>query len=412
MKITENQKKTFEKLASHINQNKIKAVSFSISDTLTEMPFLYNTDLFFLMEDEFSKISNGKKNFSALRVQAEKNAVKNDKFSEPNINAIYSEFSELAGISSENSEKLMNLESELIVKFTCPRKCGIELMREAERLNKKIVLTENTYLTEEIIEKILKKCGITGYRMIFLSDKTGLSKQNGDIYQHVLKRLKLNSGQLLHIGSNVQADLEAPINQGITALYLPACREQLFKNGKLCGYIYSKTGKKINTQKYFTLRCLMGMYALYTFDYPFSEIPEGDFCMCPENIGFAVLGGISLYKSFSPEKKLMTDVINAMRMDSEILSGECDFKKMYSECFGNTLEKLDSECCTLPFEMFFSHACDTERDFIRKNLSDSVYNEWCGNISEFDISENIRKNKTQKEKNSFLSKFIRRKRKK
>ena len=108
MKITENQKKTFEKLTSHINQNKIKAVSFSISDTLTEMPFLYNTDLFFLMEDEFSKISNEKKNFSALRVQAEKNAVKNDKFSEPNINAIYSEFSELTGISSEDSEKLMN----------------------------------------------------------------------------------------------------------------------------------------------------------------------------------------------------------------------------------------------------------------------------------------------------------------
>lgn len=412
MKITENQKKTFEKLASHINQNKIKAVSFSISDTLTEMPFLYNTDLFFLMEEEFSKISDKKKNFSALRVQAEKNAIKNDKFSEPNINAIYSEFSELTGISSEDSEKLMNLESDLIVKFTCPRKCGIELMREAERLNKKIILTENTYLTEEIVEKILKKCGITGYKMIFLSCKTGLSKLNGDIYQHALKRLKLNSSQILHIGSNVQEDLEAPINQGITALYLPTCREQFFKNGKLCGYIYSNAGKYINTQKYFTLRCLMGMYALYAFDYPFSEITEGDFCLCRKNIGFVVLGGIFLNKSFSPEKNLMTDVINAMRMDSEIISGECDFKKMYSECFENTLEKLDFKCCILPFEMFFSHAYDTERDFIRKNLSDSTYNEWCRNISEFDVSERIRKNKTQKEKKSFLSKFIKRKRKK
>lgn len=285
MKITDNQKNAFERMSVQIKQNKIKAVSFSISDTLTAMPFLYNTDLYFLMEGEFSKISKSGKSFSALRVQAEKNARKNDEFSQPDINAIYSEFTSLSGISSEDSEKLMNLETDLIIKFSCPRKCGIELMREAERLNKKIILTEDTYLTENIIEKILKKCGITGYKMIFLSDKTGLGKQNGDIYPHILKRLKLNSSQIMHIGSSLQADVESPINQGIMSLYLPSCREQLFKNGRLCGYIYSKAGKKINTEKYFTLRCLMGMYAVYAFDYPFSEIQKGDFCQKPSEYG-------------------------------------------------------------------------------------------------------------------------------
>ena len=203
------------------------------------------------MEGEFSKISKSGKSFSALRVQAEKNARKNDEFSQPDINAIYSEFTSLSGISSEDSEKLMNLETDLIIKFSCPRKCGIELMREAERLNKKIILTEDTYLTENIIEKILKKCGITGYKMIFLSDKTGLGKQNGDIYPHILKRLKLNSSQIMHIGSSLQADVESPINQGIMSLYLPSCREQLFKNGRLCGYIYNKAGKKNKYRKIF-----------------------------------------------------------------------------------------------------------------------------------------------------------------
>lgn len=410
MKITDNQKNAFERMSVQIKQNKIKAVSFSISDTLAVMPFLYNTDLYFLMEGEFSKISKSGKSFSALRVQAEKNARKNDEFSQPDINAIYSEFTSLSGISSEDSEKLMNLETDLIIKFSCPRKCGIELMREAERLNKKIILTEDTYLTENIIEKILKKCGITGYKMIFLSDKTGLGKQNGDIYPHILKRLKLNSSQIMHIGSSLQADVESPINQGIMSLYLPSCREQLFKNGRLCGYIYNKAGKKINTEKYFTLRCLMGMYAVYAFDYPFSEIQKGDFCQNRQNMGFAVLGGIYMNKNFLTDNKCKSAVIDAMRKDSEILCGENDFRKMYLEYFGNTLEKLDSECCILPFELLFSHAYITERDFIKKNLTDSDYNEWCGNISDFDISENIRKNKAPKKKESLLNKFRKRKR--
>lgn len=410
MKITDNQKNAFERMSVQIKQNKIKAVSFSISDTLTAMPFLYNTDLYFLMEGEFSKISKSGKSFSALRVQAEKNARKNDEFSQPDINAIYSEFTSLSGISSEDSEKLMNLETDLIIKFSCPRKCGIELMREAERLNKKIILTEDTYLTENIIEKILKKCGITGYKMIFLSDKTGLGKQNGDIYPHILKRLKLNSSQIMHIGSSLQADVESPINQGIMSLYLPSCREQLFKNGRLCGYIYSKAGKKINTEKYFPLRCLMGMYAVYAFDYPFSEIQKGDFCQSRKNMGFAVLGGIYMNKNFLTDNKCKSAVIDAMRKDSEILCGENDFRKMYLEYFGNIPEKLDSECCILPFELLFSHAYITERDFIKKNLTDSDYNEWCGNISDFDISENIRKNKAPKKKESLLNKFRKRKR--
>ncbi|MGN0676237.1 MAG: hypothetical protein ACI4K5_00655, partial [Ruminococcus sp.] len=98
------------------------------------------------------------------------------------------------------------------------------------------------------------------------------------------------------------------------------------------------------------------------------------------------------------------------RKDSEVLCGEQDFKEIYSQCFGNTLEKLDSECCILPFELFFNHA-DDERDFIKKNLSDSDYNEWCENISELDISENIHKNKAPKKKESFLNKFRKRKRK-
>lgn len=412
MEISENQKNTFERMASHIRQNKIKAVSFSISDTLAVMPFLYSTDLYFLMEGEFSKLSGNGKNFSSLRVRAEKNARKNDEFSQPDINAIYSEFALLSGISAEDSEKLMNLETDLIVKFSCPRKCGIELMREAERLNKKIILVDDTYLTEEIIQKILKKCGITGYRMIFLSNKTGLAKQNGDIYPHILKKLKLNSSHILHIGSSLQADVESPINKGIMSLYLPSCREQLFKNGRLCGYIYSKAGKKINTEKYFSLRCLMGMYAAYAFDYPFSEIQKGDFCHSRRNMGFAVLGGIYMHKNFSPNNKCKSAVIDAMHKDSEILCGEQDFKEIYSECFGNTLEKLDSECCILPFELFFSHADNDEKDFIKKNLPESDYNEWCGNISELDISENIRKNTAPQNKESFLSKITNRKRKK
>jgi len=409
LEITENQKNAFEKMLVTINQPKIKAVSFGISETLVIMPFLYSTDLFFLMESEFSKLSGNKKSFSQLRTQAEKNARKNDEFSEPDIKAIYSELKTISGISDEDSEKLMNLEENLILKFCRPRKCGTELLREAQRLNKKIILVDDTYLTENIIEKILKKCGITGWKMIFLSNKTGLNKSGGDIYPHILKRLKLNSGHMFHIGSNLQADVESPINQGIMSLYLPSCREQLFKNGRLCGYIYTKAGKKINTEKYFSLRCLMGIYALYAFDYPLSNLNKENFCGNRKNIGFTVLGGIFMNKNYSPENKYEDIIISALKQNSEVVSGENDFKEIYLQCFGNSLDMLEKNGCELPLKLLVSYAGDTEKNLLKDIMPEEDYQNWYRTLTEFDICANISGKNNVKNKKSFFSKIKARK---
>jgi len=404
LNITENQKNAFEHMISTIKQNKIKTVSFSVFDTLVKLPFLYSTDLFFLMENELE-------NFSQLRTQAEKNARRNDEFSEPDITSVYNELRKISGISEETSEKFLRLESDLILKFCLPRKCGIELLREAQRMGKQIILTDDTYLSQDIIEKILKKSGITGYRMIFLSNKTGLNKSEGDIYQHILKRLKINSYELLHIGSNLRSDVEIPVSQGIASIYLPSCRTQLFRNGRLCGYIYSKTGKKINTSKYFALRCLMGMYSAYAFDYPSPEMRKGDFCENPQNMGFAVLGGIHMNKNFSPENKSQSVIINAMRQNNDILSGEKDFIGIYSKCFGDMLGKLDSEGCILPLRLLVNHADSADREILRNNLSQQDYTSWCGKITEPDISGKIDINSKSEKNHKILNRKSRKRKK-
>lgn len=404
MNINKNQKDAFEKMVLQIKSR--KTISFGIFETLVLLPFLYSTDLFFLMEGEFSKICRNSKSFSQLRIQAEKIARKNDEFHEPDINAIYSQLQSLTGISIEDSEKLKNLEADLIIKFCVPRKCGTELLREAERLNKKIILTDDTYLTDDIIEKILKKCNITGYRMIFLSNKTGLNKSGGDIYPHILKRLKIHSRDMFHIGSNLQADVESPINQGIMSLYLPSCREQLFKNGRLCGYIYKKLGNKINSGKYFSLRCLMGMYALYAFDYPSPDMRKGDFCESRENMGFAVLGGIYMYNNFSPQSNYEDMIVTAMRKNEDMLRGESDFIKIYTELFGNTLDKLEKKGCVMPLNLLVNHAEDTEKEFFKDILSQSDYNSWNESvIDNSDISLNSPEKKISENKKNIFSKL-------
>lgn len=413
--ITDRQNNAYERMLAVIKQSKAKAISFSIFDTLILRPFLYPADLFFLMEKDFSNICKNK-SFLQVRVQAEKNARKNDEFSQPDINAVYSELQKISGISEEESEKLMGLEFQLEMKFCRPRECGVKLLSEAVRTGRKIVLTDDTYFTRDMIEKILKKCGISGYKMIFVSSETGLNKSGGDMYPHIAKRLKLNSYEILHIGSNLQSDIEQAINQGTVSLYLPSCREQLFKNGRLCGYIYSKAGKKINTSKYFSLRCLMGMYALYAFDYPSSEPKKGDFCENERFMGFIVLGGIYMNSDFKAAKGIESAVLAAMRENDEISAGENDFAEIYSGCFGNILEKSECEGCILPFRLLFNHAGDTDRELLKSNLSDSDYQKWGSMITEPDITADIQNKKSSEVQKSsdngqknFLNKFRKRK---
>ncbi|MDE7104434.1 MAG: hypothetical protein K2O36_00980, partial [Ruminococcus sp.] len=69
--VCKEQKQLMQKMFAEIRKTDIKVVSFKLSDTLINLPFSEQEDLFLLMEQDFRKFYSGKKKFSELRINAE-----------------------------------------------------------------------------------------------------------------------------------------------------------------------------------------------------------------------------------------------------------------------------------------------------------------------------------------------------
>lgn len=387
--ISSDQKHSFNQMLGTIQRDNIKAVSFNIFDTLIMSPFLYPTDLFFMLEKDFSDVNTGKKSFSQVRTEAENNIRKKNDNSEATLSEIYEEIQKLCDISPSSAQKLMEREKELELYFCYPRECGMELFTEAIRAGKNVVLVSETALPKDLVIKMLNKCNISGYKNIFLSNQVHLSKSDGEIYKHIAKKLKCKPYDVIHIGSNIQLDVEAPINSEMMSLYVPNCRELFFKSGRLCSYIYAQLGKKINTDRYFPVRCLMAMYASYAFDYPSNEVKQGDFCQNYYYMGFIVLGGLYMYKDFIINDDIEAMIIASMRENPQIADGEKDFIEIYKRRFGDFLERFSFEGCNLPFNLLVNHADISDREFFSEKYSAFEYEKWNEKISEPNLSGNI-----------------------
>jgi hypothetical protein len=184
------------------------------------------------------------------------------------------------------------------------------------------------------------------------------------------------------------------------SLYLPSCREQFFKSGRLCEYIYQKIGKKINTEKYFSLRCLMALYALYTFDYPSSMTYHGDFCENYSCMGFITLGGLYMQGNLNPDDELQKNIIKYMQKNNEICKGKNDFIKAYS-CFGDMLKKSGFEGCDVAFQLLLNHGDTIDRSFFETS---ELYELWNNKITPFSIPET--KKSPTKKKSTVTKKFL------
>lgn len=380
--VSAEQEHSFNQMKSVIQRDNVKAVSFNIFDTLIMTPFLYPTDLFFMLEKDFSEVSVSKKSFSQVRTEAEAEVRRKNDNSEADLSAIYEEIQKKGDISPSSAQKLMEREKELMLYFCYPRECGLELFREALNSGKKVVLVSESCLPKELIIKILNKCGVSGYKSIFLSNMEHTGKSDGKIYTHIAKKLKLNSYNILHIGSDVQLDVEVPINAEMMSLYVPNCRELFFKSGRMCGYIYAQLGKKINTEKYFPVRCLMALYAEYAFDYPSTAPTQGDFCQNYYYMGFAVLGGLYMYDNFNPKDEIESMIISAMRENQQIADGERDFIEIYQRRFRDFLKKFSFEGCNLPFSLLVNHGDIADREFFSEKYDAVAYEKWNERISE------------------------------
>lgn len=358
-----------KKMLNEISKPEIRAVSFRMQDVLMAMPFSSVNDMFMLMENDFRKYAKSNKNFSEIRTSAQEKALK--KYGDISIENIYRIISKTAGI--KEPQPLIERECELMEFFSTERKCGKILYNEAIKHKKKIIIISEKIYPEKTVEKILEKCGYDKYDIIIYDNDFNAIQQKSGV----------NPPELLHIGGNVENDVEKPILNGSKALLLSPEIPLMVKSGRLRGFIQSEKLLDIDNPEYMALRCAFGMYAMYGFDIPQNKALKSDFCKNPCMLGFMVFGTLSLIDNYEPSTDFQREILTSIHKNKKIIQGMNDFRNLFEKYFSGYDMKTNG--CELPLIFLENHSAPADRILLRSCISDGIYKNWSENTTEPEI---------------------------
>lgn len=202
---------------------KAEVISFDIFDTLVKRNCSSSTEVHAIVGNEFCKQTGIRiQDYKELRVNAEKRARELSKQEEVTLSEI---FSNLNWGTDSQKEKLKQLEVDTEILVCCVNQRFEKIYKKAQELNKKIIITSDMYLPEEIIKKILEKCGYYGYEKLFLSSTYKYSKSRGGLYRKIKEIYK--EKKILHIGDDFKADYVMCQKAGIKTVLIDGRRNNL-----------------------------------------------------------------------------------------------------------------------------------------------------------------------------------------
>lgn len=183
---------------------KYDIISFDIFDTLIERDVKKPTDIFFLVGIEYFKEKAKAIDFQRRRITAERIARKNLLSKEVNLDDIYNV---LEDYNIETIENLKTLEVNTEIKLCHPRRSIVALFNEIKAHGVSPILISDMYLPKECIVNILTKCGINGYKALFVSNEYGCNKISGKLFDISHKELGIKNATHLHYGDSIKADI-------------------------------------------------------------------------------------------------------------------------------------------------------------------------------------------------------------
>ena len=200
----------YEKLVEQIE--KFDVVSFDVFDTLLFRPFGRPDELFFAVGHKLRYMD-----FKRIRIAAEKEA-REEKFKAENhyevtLTEIYEIVADKTGLDKTEA-MLVEWEAESQCCFANPyMQKVIEKLKEAKT---RIIITSDTYFTEEQVRKLLENCGYSQFASYYISSDIKMSKSQGDIYDEI-KRREGENKRYIHVGDNHIADIEQAKKHGVEA---------------------------------------------------------------------------------------------------------------------------------------------------------------------------------------------------
>ena len=252
-------------ITSNFKQN---IISFDIFDTLIFRLVNEPHQVFTLME-LYAKNNNVfiPENFKEIRIHAEEEVNKVDGYY--NIYDIYRRIDEFK--SEESRKTAINIEIQAELDLCVPNSEMINVFNKCRDMGKHVVITSDMYLPREILEQLLEKCEIRGYKNLFVSCDRMADKRGGNLFRLILKEMNIKAQQLVHIGDNKKSDYIRPKIMGIhSVLYRAKKHRTLYSNKSINNPEY------LNQQKF--INCMIGSSS------------DGRYSGVPYRIGYQGMG--------------------------------------------------------------------------------------------------------------------------
>lgn len=186
-------------------------ISFDLFDTLVKRQCGRPENIFKIIEEEYFLVNNRCiTGFQNERIQAEHKARVRANKQEVTIEDIYEE----TDYSKEEQQQLAALEEETELTQCITKSEMIDIFEYAKK-NRRIIITTDMYLHEKTIYQIMHNNKIEGFEKLYLSNKYGVTKCDGELYKQV--RNDYCDCRILHIGDNIKVDYIMAKKNGIDA---------------------------------------------------------------------------------------------------------------------------------------------------------------------------------------------------
>ncbi|PXA83365.1 hypothetical protein DMC47_43710 [Nostoc sp. 3335mG] len=197
-----------------IADDTVKVVAFDIFDTLLVRH---------LLDPDYAKKAldlrceaAGMRGFRELRMRCEAEA-RDAKGKDVDIHEIYAALQKHPAFGSG----AISVEDEAALEIASvrPRKEIVDLLRFAIDRGKRVVLASDMFLARPMIEEMLRRCGVSGWKALYLSSEIGVRKDSGAMYDHILREERIDPQDFLMIGDNERSDFQIPFDKGMRALH-------------------------------------------------------------------------------------------------------------------------------------------------------------------------------------------------
>lgn len=204
--------RSMDELRRRIAQYEV--ISFDLFDTLIMRRVFMPQDVFKLVEKRISSRMGLELDFFRMRQEAGQAGDSCHVL----LDDIYARMNLTWGLQEPVLESVKQIEIETETECCVPREDMVELFNETLE-SKPVYLLSDMYLTSEIIDQILRKCGLKKPQELWISGEKKKSKKDGELWEHFSRDI-LMGRKALHIGDNRISDMEIPQRYGIDTYYV------------------------------------------------------------------------------------------------------------------------------------------------------------------------------------------------